>query len=678
MPTINILDKKIYNRIAAGEVVERPFSVIKELIENALDAGATQIDVTIENGGKTLMRVADNGCGISSGDMVKAFLPHATSKIKNVEDLDRILTLGFRGEALASIGSVSNATIVSKTIDDKTGSVIECNGGVIGDVEAYPADIGTVVTVEDLFFNTPARAKFLKPDKSEESDITNILTRMILSHPEVAFKYTADGKVILQSFGGGLDEAIIEIYGFEAINNCVKIETVKNGMKVSGYLGSANYTKPNRTYQTVILNGRYVVNNTIQSAIHNAYASYLMKRKYPFYVLKIDMSPEAVDVNVHPNKTDVRFIDNQVVYGTLTSIVSKVLDGSAAALEIIVPDENAKRAAEAQMNFIERENRADFLSDGESSDKNPEKTTSEPSMNPEDFRKEADELHCDRPFVSAFKGTEKLFNSKEIPPKIGTYIDFSGKQPNRTLIFSDEGEEIGLPEPDPKSGKSIDEIFAENKKYIAEMEAKKAEEEKRKAEQQALGIDTSFRVVGQVLTTYLILEREDDIFFIDQHAAHERLLYNRFIEAYKENSIAQQPMLIPYVLRVNGSESEFLHGRLDDLRKSGFDISENDVNSFSVYAVPLLLQDIDLKEFFDDFLSDINFKKDTVPEIIHEKIAMKACKAAIKSGKTLSEDEIDALLKDMKYDTTLRCPHGRPVTAKISRTEIDKWFKRIV
>lgn len=644
MAKINILDKKIYNRIAAGEVVERPYSVIKELIENAIDAGATDIDVTIEDGGKRLMRVSDNGCGISREDLPKAFLPHATSKISAVEDLDKILTLGFRGEALASIGSVSKATILSKTKDDEMGNIIVCEGGVIGDADVYPSDTGTTVSVENLFFNTPARAKFLKASKSEETDITNIITRLILSHPDIAFKYTSDGKVMLQSFGGGLDEAIIEIYGYNTITDCIPIETEKNGIKISGFIGKNYFTKPNRTYQTVILNGRYVVNNTIQSSMHNAYAAYLMKRQYPFYVLKIDMSPETVDVNVHPNKTDVRFIDNQVIYSTLYSVVTKVLDGSAAALEIVKPN-NYVPIDEGSRPII------------------PQKP-----ITPD----EIGETHCDRPFVSGFN--EELldqtiwgrYNKSKSAEKEGEFEKTFGVADSH----DDEPRELG--------GNKIDDIFAENKKYIAEMEAKKAAEEAEKARQEELKVEPEFKVIGQVLATYLILEKENDIYFIDQHAAHERLLYDKFIEEYKSGNVAEQTMLVPYIFRVNESESEFIIGKFPELRKAGFDISEYDVNEFAVYSVPVLLFDMDLKSFFDDLLSDISFKKETMPELIHDKIAMKACKAAIKSGKILSEDEIDALLKAMKYNTALRCPHGRPVTVKISRTEIDKWFKRIV
>lgn len=379
MKRINVLDKSVYNRIAAGEVVERPFSVVKELVENSIDAGADEIAIYIEDGGKSLIKVSDNGSGIHKDDLKKVFLPHATSKIAEAKDLDKIITLGFRGEALASISAISKTTVSAKTEGSEFGYEITCDGGEIGEVEVSPVEKGTVVTVRDLFFNTPARAKFLKPNKNEEADITNILTRLMLANPQISFKYVADGKTVLHTFGGGLDEAIIEIYGYETIADCIKIETEKNGIFISGYIGHYYFTKPNRTYQTTILNGRYVVNNTISSAIHNAYSNYLMKRKYPFYVLNIEMLPETVDVNVHPNKTDVRFIDNQVVYGTLFSVISNVLDGAPQALDIVKSNSYIQ---------VEPSNKP---------------IVKKPTVSVDELTT----VSCDRPFVSSFPQTKK-------------------------------------------------------------------------------------------------------------------------------------------------------------------------------------------------------------------------------------------------------------------------------
>ena len=625
MKRINVLDKSVYNRIAAGEVVERPFSVVKELVENSIDAGAEEISIVIEDGGKKLIRVSDNGSGIHKDDLKKVFLPHATSKIMEAEDLDKIITLGFRGEALASISAISKTTVAAKTEGVEMGYEITCEGGEIGEIEVSPVEKGTVVTVDDLFYNTPARAKFLKPSKNEEADITNILTRLMLANPQIAFKYIADGRTVLQTYGGGLDEAIIEIYGYDTIADCIKIETEKNGIYISGYIGHYYFTKPNRTYQTVILNGRYIVNNTVSSAIHNAYANYLMKRKYPFYVLNIEMLPETVDVNVHPNKTDVRFIDNQVVYGTLFSVISNVLDGAPQALDIV------KSNTYMQV------------------DPSNKPIVKKPIVNADEIKT----ISCERPFVSSFPQAQK-----------------------QSFSFADIENDISKGD-DKKDGKSaIDDIFAENKKYIEELEAEKSEV---LAKQEALNIEADFRLVGQVLSTYLVLEKGDDVYFIDQHAAHERLLYDKFLLECKTGSVADQPMIIPHLVYTNEKESEFLLSKFQDFRNMGIDIVEYEDNVFAVYAVPLTLWDIDLKKFFDDVLSDINqLKSIELTDLLREKLSQKACKAAIKAGKILSQDEIDCLLSMLKNDVALRCPHGRPITVKISRMEIDKWFKRIV
>ena len=637
MSRINLLDKSVYNRIAAGEVVERPFSVVKELVENSIDAGATEIVVSLVDGGKKNITVTDNGTGIYADDLIKALMPHATSKISTASDLDKILTLGFRGEALASISAVSHLTLISKTADEDNGFTVFSDCGETGDVTPYPCETGTIVKVEDLFCNTPARAKFLKPAKTEESDISNVLTRLIFAHPNISFKLLIDGKETVRSFGGSLDEAIIEIYGYDAIKECIKIDAVKNGIKVSGYVGNAYYAKANRTYQTVILNGRYVVNATVQSAVHNAYAPYLMKRKYPFYVLSIEISPEFVDVNVHPNKTDVRFVDNQVVYSTLYSIVSNVLEGNAKAIDIVLPNEYAEN------NETTRSNQTTDASESKD-DKN---------------ESEIKFIDYDKPVASRYVGRTPPM----AVPSWGegdTMIMHSGSNAN---------EETKKP--------SLDDIFAENKRYAEEFEAKKAAETK--ILQDEFQVELPFRVIGQALTTYLVLERGEDIFFVDQHAAHERLLFDELVKECEENKLDEQSLLVPYLFSVNEKEAEFLTERFSDFRKMGIDLNEYSDGTFAVYALPLTILDMDVKDFFDDVLSDISsLKQINASDVMRNKLAQKACKAAIKSGKTLDKTEIDKLLELMRGDMGLKCPHGRPVAIRITRTEIDKWFKRIV
>lgn len=647
MSKIVLLTKEVYNRIAAGEVVERPFSVVKELVENSIDAGATEIVIKLEDGGKKLISVKDNGSGIEKDDLVNATMPHATSKIKTADDLDKIATLGFRGEALASIASVSEMKIISKVRTAEIGYYIESDYGVLGDLEPFPADDGTVIEVRNLFKNTPAREKFLKPSKNEEADIVNIVTRLIFTHPEIAFKLIFDGKEKLHYAGGSIDEAIIEIYGYETIRDCIQIETEKNGLKISGFIGETYFVKPNRTYQTIVLNGRYVQNITLQTAIHNAYAPYLMKRKYPFYVLKIDVAPEFVDVNVHPNKADVRFADNHVVYGAIYSIVSKVLEGNAAAIDIVKPNGYFQTGSVVETKPV---------------------TDSENKNEENGERKYADVVGCDDPVVLPDYLTRlgKFFDPVTAE-KEGLFDNLPLSSPSSASTETETSDEKKL---------SIDDIFAENKKYIEELESRKSNTEK--PTQTEISVDDNIRVVGQVLKTYLIFEKGEDIYFIDQHAAHERLLFDKFTEEYKNGKTDEQTLLVPFLYSVNEKEAEFLTSRFEYFRNAGIDVAEYEDGVFAVYALPLTLLDMDIKAFFDDVLSDMSFRKADMPDIIRDKLAQKACKAAIKSGKTLSQSEIDKLLEKLHGDMGLKCPHGRPIAIRITRTEIDKWFKRIV
>ncbi len=359
MRKINLLTQSVYNRIAAGEVVDRPYSAAKELIENSLDAKATEIEIHIEKGGKQLIKVADNGTGIERDDLKSAFLPHATSKIATVDDLDAIETLGFRGEALASISSISKVKIVSVT-EGNTAYSITCDGGKTGEIEPAALEKGTVISVNNLFYNTPVRAKFLKADKKEESDITNFVARYILGNPEVCFKYFADGKLVLQSYGGGLDEAVAQVYGAKVLSQCFKINAEKDGVKIHGFIGNQNFFKPNKTYQSLFLNGRYIINNTVSTAILQAYSSYMMKRQFPFYVLNIEVPSHIVDVNVHPNKADVRFVDNKFIFSAVYSVISSVLDGTSRAADFVIDE---KRLPEIRSGMAEKENSAKVYAD---------------------------------------------------------------------------------------------------------------------------------------------------------------------------------------------------------------------------------------------------------------------------------------------------------------------------
>lgn len=615
MAKINVLSSKIYNRIAAGEVVERPASVVKELIENSIDAGANNITVSIYDGGISKIEVSDNGCGIDKNDLKKALLPHATSKISSISDLDNIKSLGFRGEALSSIASVSRISISSKTKDASIGAKISADGGVVSGIVDFGQDEGTTVTVSNLFFNTPAREKFLKSVRSEQSEVSNVMLRFILCNPNVAVTYLADGETIYKSYGDGLESAMVCVYGPKIIDDCYFIDTEKNGIKIYGYIGKHHFTKPNRTYQSFFLNDRYVINQTVSSSIMNAYSSYLMRRQYPFYVLSVKMPYEFVDVNVHPNKLDVRFIDNQIVYSSLYSVVSKVLDGSSEAISIVA--DSKKIVDEINTNYVTHN----------------------------------DNVSIKKPEINK-------------PLKNETY-DFS------KFVLSDvvdEENDVG--------NSSNDDIFNENKKYLLNLEKKINDENVVVTE---IEIERNLNYVGQILNTYLILDDGLDMYIVDQHAAHERINYDRFMEKVASRQIDVQSLLIPYILRVNDIEKEFLLEKIEILRDLGIDICEFGSFEFKISSIPAIISDINLKDFFDDLLSNIMaLKSIAINDLLKERIAQKACKASIKAGDKMSQTDTEILLKMLNGNLGLKCPHGRPICVKISRTEIEKWFKRIV
>ena len=643
MAVINLLDKKVYNRISAGEVVERPASVIKELVENSVDAGATEIIVSIERGGMSSISVRDNGSGIEKEELVKAFLPHATSKIFRAEDLDNILTLGFRGEALASIGAVSKSVIASKTVADEIGHAINCKGGELSEVYEYPTLNGTTVTVNELFYNTPAREKFLKTVKAEEGEVLSTVTKVALSRPEISFTLIADGNTLLETYGGGLKECISCVYGAKTLENCFMIEGVKNGIRVSGFVGKLSFTKPTRAFQTLIVNGRFVVDSTVSSAVSNAYGGYLMKKQYPFYVINLEIPGEAVDVNVHPRKSEVRFSNNQIVYSAVYSTISKVLDGTSSALEIIKEDGGELLPPEIPDQTVQTEKLIKIESD---------KTQELPfPKNDQNEQKQSVSFDFNHSKPSFSYGT----NSSE------------------SLTFNDSGY-IAEIEQDRADG--ID-VFAENKKYIEKLEREKQLKEL-SFKQEEIEVEPSMVYIGQAFSTYLIFERGSELYLIDQHAAHERLLYDELCEKAGSDSNISQPLLIPYTFSASGDDFLSIYNRMEYFRQMGFDIVNVVDDSFTVSAVPCVLAEINLKSFFDDILFDNQFKRESIPLILKEKLMQKACKHAIKAGDRLTPSDIDALMAKLNGDFGLRCPHGRPIAVKITKTEIEKWFKRIV
>ncbi len=629
---IHILGAEVYNQIAAGEVVDRPYSVVKELVENAIDAGATEITVEISGGGKSLVRVTDNGGGIERDDLVNAYHPHATSKLKSAADLFGVQTLGFRGEAIASIASVSRMKIVSRTEEGEAYS-LAAEGGVLGKIQPAAGAKGTEVTVEDLFFNTPARLKFLKSDAQEEADVSSMMARFLLSRPEISFTYIANGKRKYHTYGDGLAPALAAIYGTDVLRNLLEIDADKHGIRLSGFIGNRFYSKPNRTYQSLFVNGRYVVNQTVSAAISNAYASYLMKRQYPFYVLFLDVPPEIVDVNVHPNKADVRFADNQVIYGSVYSVVLSVLDGNSRALEYLV--ENGRRAQKAEEASIA-----------------PALPAEGPQAKPDPSPK-AEELPRPAPApVMTYEQAKKELQF-EIP------VTGNVGPTRRGPIHAPEVLSVASSEAD---------AFEENRRFLREQEKK-----------QQYVDPKSLEFKGELFRTYLFYECGDDAYIVDQHAAHERIIYDKLREKLANRAVVSQPMLMPYTQTVNGQEFSFLEKNFGLLEELGFEIGAFGTDTFRVTAVPSDLLGIDLAAFFGEILESYeSLRAIKLGDLLKDKLASAACKAAVKGGNSLTEQEVRALLERMNGDMGLKCPHGRPVAVHLKKSEFEKLFKRIV
>lgn len=660
MAKINLLDSSIYNLIAAGEVVERPASVIKELVENAIDAGAKNITIKIKDGGISFMQITDDGSGIAEEDIKNAFMPHATSKIKNAEDLETIATLGFRGEALASIASVSKVTVVSKTADSDVGVSLEICGGKFGELKKISANVGTQMIVEDLFYCVPARAKFLKKPKSEEQEITNIVSRTILAHPDINFNYFVDGKKQLSSIGLTKKEALFSIYGKEAVNETLAIKAAREGVSVDGFVGKPTFSKSNRTYQTLIINGRYVVNLTVQTAVANAYGDFLMKRQYPFFVLYLNVPVDEIDVNVHPNKLDVKFLKSNLIYSVVFEAVSRALN---------------------QMDYIKEIDSDTNTSFGFSKSVGMQKNA------------EIDKMGVNlNPFSSNLEG----FTQKEKNTLSDIVVDSMIESSTSDNLLQDNfgtGSRL-LEKINDKIEKNDETAFTSSaydrsndlsnlQKYISNEQFAfqniNQEFNKNNMLQQDFA-ENEIIIIGKIFNTYLVVQWGDNIYLIDQHAGHERIRYDKLKAEYEANAVVVQPMLIPYVLSLNSEDCKIVESNLDAIRSVGFDIDEFGENSYKISAVPSIVDGIDFDKFFSMFLAEkLNKSKITEAELIKDNLMQMACKSAVKGGDDLSRSEINLLLKEMKeQNVVLFCPHGRPVIVRITKSEIEKWFKRIV
>lgn len=637
--SINVLQPEIYNRISAGEVVEKPANVVKELVENAIDAGATSINISILGGGIEQIKVSDNGCGIEPDDLRKAFLPHATSKIKDISDLDNIFTLGFRGEALASIASVSKIQLISKSAESDFGRSISLNGGTIECEEDKGCPTGTQIIVNNLFFNTPARFKFLRKPKQEETEISNLVAKFILANPSISFTYSADNKIIYQHSKGDLKQAIYVVYGKECYDSLAEIKFTSSNLKISGYIGKPSYVKPNRTYQTLMVNGRFVNNQTVSTAVYNAFDGYLMQGKFPFFVINVKLPYEEVDVNIHPTKMEVKFQNANDVFKAVYVAVKNALNEINTIVEYKTPTH-----AE-QVKFVN----------------NPVELTTLNKNEGVSFSDKIEQLNVKKQELDdKIKETVSSYNSLIAPIENVETFNISS---NSYVLSEMLTEKVNKLEDEKKNIER--QLFEHSKSF----------------EQQSLDTeDFSYKYIGTIFNTFIIVEKDNYCYFIDQHAGHERLLFDKLNEQLKNKNVVVQQLLIPNLVSVNHLEFEFLQSKKEDLFQLGFEIYEFGSNEFKITSVPQLLCDLNIENFFNELLKDMNaFKSISSADVLRDKLASKACKSAVKAGDILSESEIKTLIKNMLNQTTpYLCPHGRPIIIKFSKTDFEKMFKRIV
>ncbi len=625
MSKINILDKIVSNRISAGEVVEKPASVVKELIENSIDAGADKIVIEIEEGGIKSISILDNGSGIEKDDIKLAFMPHATSKIKNVEDLDNIGTLGFRGEALASIASVAQVEVISKTKASELGSSIKIDGGEFGEIGEVAMNTGTQIVVKNLFYNTPARRKFLRKPKTEEGEITDLVEKIILANPTLQIRYVIDGKIKYNTTGSGLYANIYTIYGRETVENIIEINFEREGYKLTGYIGKPEISKANRTYQTLIVNGRVVRSAFISNAIQEVYQNFLMKNKFPFFVLNLILPLDSVDVNVHPSKMEVKFENLGFIRTLFTNAVYSALVNANYTRSVVEEEKNEEEKAPSTTNsFVEKR---------------------EPLNN--------------LPNISEDEGISYLASKENM---------FGQDEKLKEVSLNYEESMLHEIESNSEESRLTDYILNTNHKnpYVVKEFQEIIEDAMPKA-----------KIIGVIFKTYILVEKENNLYMIDQHAAHERALYDKFSVSVEKENVLKQGLITSYHLKLNSLEYDFFKRNFDVLSSVGFDVVDKGDNQIEITAIPYVLPIEKLAEYIDYFISNLQDYSSKASDYFKSDLMQHACKMAVKSGQVLSLNEIETLIDEMEKHVLL-CPHGRPILIKITKSQIEKWFKRIV
>ena len=639
MSIIHILDNNTINKIAAGEVVERPSSVVKELVENSIDAGAGAVTIEIRDGGTTLIRITDNGSGISKEDVEKAFIRHATSKIEKIDDLENVISLGFRGEALASIASVSQVEMITKTKDSDIGTKIEIHGGKIIEKTEAASNNGTSISVKNLFFNVPARRKFLKKPSVESGYISDIINKIALGHPEVSIKYINNSNTMLHTSGNNdLKTAFYHIYGKEMLSQMLDVDVSENGMRLYGIAGKPQLSRGTRAYENLFINGRFIKNETVSQAVEDAYKTRLMIGKFPVFALNFYIPPEYIDVNVHPAKLEVRFRDNDMVYDFIYTAVLDIFKDKVLIPESSWDSSNSKEAE----NLIE-----------ESKEKFPFESIGNNSNNTLSSEQELEKPKETVKYVTtenkSIEELQKLYKQAELNDGI-TKNKFK-MQENKNPYYKEQKVEQNM-----LTTHEIETSTDNTKPFFH-----------------------NYKIIGQIFATYWIVEQNNSIFLIDQHAAHERVLYERFMKSFNESSVMSQRLIEPVMLNLTESEIETINKNLDLLNKAGFEVEHITERDFALKGVPFIFKNPESLSFFNNIIDILGEKQlNSVMDTKILSVATMACKAAVKANDRLSIQEATALINEiLKLENPFSCPHGRPTIIELTKYELEKKFKRI-
>lgn len=621
MPEINLLSQRTIDQIAAGEVVERPSSVVKELIENAIDAGAKAITVELKEGGISLIRVTDNGCGIGKDQVKKAFLRHATSKISSIEDLSFVDSLGFRGEALSSIAAVSQVEVITKTRPDLTGIRYSIAGGTEEDMEEIGAPDGTTFLVRNLFYNTPARKKFLKQPQTEGGYVSDLMEHIALSRPDISVKFVNGGQVRFHTSGNGdLKEVIYRIYGKEMAQSLIPFEAECELCRVSGYIGKPEINRSNRNFEIYFVNGRFVKDDILSRAIEEGYRQYVMQHKFPFVVLHLTMDPQEIDVNVHPSKMQIRIHKGNEMYSFLSGAIHERLHEVEMIPKVLLDEKKEEKNIYAKVP-------------------EPFETKRIASLVKEDTR-------------------------SEIPPVLQKSL------PNR--IFGQQNERNNGQNAGIHSNiiKAVEHIVVERPVQMNLFEEKILTADAR----------NQYRILGQIFDTYWLISFKDKLLFVDQHAAHEKVKYERLVKELEQKQVSMQTVNPPAVLSLTGKEEELLNEYRDYFEQLGFEIEDFGGGSFALRCVPADLYGCNEKQLFTEIMDELSENPmKGAPDVILHKLASMACKSAVKGNSSMKTQEMEALIDELlTLDNPYHCPHGRPTVISMSKYEIEKKFKRVV